>query len=196
MNESGLRDEQQLLREIAGGSQAAFGKLFGYYHGFVYSFSRKITRSDGLAEEAVQDVFLKIWLHREGLGGVENFAAYLNRMVRNHCYNMLRKLANENRMITAHWDQQPLEDHSTVEKLDYDEVRQILEEAIGTLSPQQQRVYQLCHQQGLKYDEAAAALGISAQTVHAYMKDALRKIRDHFRRHSIGYVAYFSVLFS
>lgn len=190
-----LADENLLLARIAEGSQSAFGLLFEHYHPFVYSFSRKITRSDELAVEAVQDVFLKIWLHRERLLDVEHFAAYLNRLVRNHCFNMLRKLANESRSVSASWDEFSLEDHSTVEKLEFNEVKQILDEAVGTLSPQQRRVYELCHQQGLKYDEVAAALNLSPQTVQSYMKEALRKIRSHFGKYAISYVVFFAALF-
>lgn len=191
-----LQDERTLLMKIAGGSQSAFRELFTRYHPFVYAFARKITRSDDLAMEVVQDVFLKIWLHREGLIKIENFKAYLNRIVRNHCFNVLRKLANESRAIAASWDDGQLEDHATIEKLEYNEVQQILEDALETLSPQQKKVYQLCHQEGLKYEEAALEMGISSQTVHAYMKDALRKIRDHFRKHAISYTLFFAALFS
>lgn len=191
-----LYDEQRLLMEIADGSQSAFSALFAHYHPVVFSFSRKITHSDDLAMEAVQDVFLKIWLHRERLRDIENFAAYLNRLVRNHCFNMLRKLANESRTLSSHGEDAPQEDYSTLEKLEYNEVKQILDEAIETLSPQQKKVYELCHQKGLKYEEAAAELNISAQTVHAYMKEALKKIRAHFKKYAISYIMFFSVLFS
>jgi RNA polymerase sigma-70 factor (ECF subfamily) len=48
-------------------------------------------------------------------------------------------------------------------------------------------VYRLCHEQGLKYEEAAAQMQLSPQTINAYMSDALKKIREHFRRHAMFY---------
>lgn len=188
-------DEHELLLRISRGDQSAFGVLFESYHPFVYAFGRRITRSDELAEEVVQDVFLKIWVDRESLVRIDHFGAYLNRIVRNHCYNVLRKLAMESKhasLLTTNFDDT---DNSTVQQLDYGDVSEVLEGAIQTLSTQQRNVYQLCHQQGLTYQEASDELGISQQTVHAYMKDALRKIRDHFRKHGISYVLFFGVLF-
>ncbi|WP_262245691.1 RNA polymerase sigma factor [Parapedobacter soli] len=188
-------DENELLRRISRGDQSAFGALFKSYHPFVYAFGRRITRSDELAEEVVQDVFLKIWVDRESLEKIDNFGAYLNRIVRNHCYNVLRKLAMESRhasLLSAGFDDT---DDSTAQQLDYNDVNEVLEDAIQTLSTQQKNVYQLCHQRGLTYQEASDELGISRQTVHAYMKDALRKIRDHFRKHGILYAVFIAVLF-
>lgn len=188
-------DENELLRRASRGDQSAFSTLFKSYHPFVYAFSRRITRSDELAEEVVQDIFLKIWVDRESLENIDNFGGYLNRIVRNHCYNVLRKLAMESKhasLLSTDFDDT---DDSTVQQLDYSDVNEVLEGAIQTLSTQQKNVYQLCHQRGLTYQEAADELGISQQTVHAYMKDALRKIRDHFRKHGISYSLFFAVLF-
>lgn len=187
--------ENELLQRISQGDQSAFNALFKSYHPFVYAFGRRITRSDELAEEVVQDIFLKIWVDRESLGKIDCFAAYLNRIVRNHCFNVLRKLAMESKhasVLSSDFDDT---DDSTVQQLDYSDVNEVLESAIQTLSTQQRNVYQLCHQQGLTYGEASTELGISRQTVHAYMKDALRKIRDHFRKHGISYSVFFAVLF-
>lgn len=188
-------DENELLQCVSCGDQLAFNALFTSYHPFVYAFSKRITRSDELAEEVVQDIFLKIWVDRESLRKIDHFGAYLNRIVRNHCYNVLRKLAMESKhasLLSTGFDDT---DDSTAEQLAYKDVNEVLEGAIQTLSDQQKNVYQLCHQQGLTYREAAANLNISPQTVHAYMKGALRKIRDHFRKHGIFYSIFFTVLF-
>jgi len=187
-------DENELLRRISRGDQPAFSALFTSYHPFVYAFSRRITRSEELAEEVVQDIFLKIWVDRESLERIDDFGAYLNRVVRNHCYNVLRKLAMESRHASLLSTDFNDTDDSTMQQLDYNDVNEVLEGAIQTLSTQQKNVYQLCHQRGLTYSEASAELGISTQTVHAYMKDALRKIRIHFKKHGISYSVFFAVL--
>lgn len=190
-----LQSEKEVLVKIAGGDRHAFNLLFKHYHKYVHAFSRKITHSDSLAIEVVQDIFLKIWLNREKLVNVDSFGAYLNRLVRNHCFNVLRQLAQEKKSGAIHLKDVTDVDRSTIEQLDYRETESILNEAIEMLSPQQRMVYMLCHQQGHKYEEAAEKMNISHQTVHAYMKDALRKIREHFKRHSIEYSVFITVLF-
>lgn len=190
-----LDNENELLAEIARGDKRAFEILFKNYHKYVLAFSKKITRSEDMAKEVVQDVFLKIWLSRERLQTLENFGAYLNTVVRNHCFNRLRQLAQQAKSTEILRLEVTEVCDATVQELNYREVGSILNEAIETLSPQQKMVYQLCHQQGMKYEEAALAMNISPQTVHAYMKDALRKIRSHFKKHAIGYTVFFLSLF-
>jgi len=174
-----LFDEAELLQQIAEGNQRAFTVLFRQYSGKVYSFALKLTRSEELAEEVVQEVFLRIWLNRETLTEVQQFGAYLNRMNRNHCLNAIKRLAQESR-ITGELSRQNTEySHETEDRISYRSTQAVLDEAIGKLSPQQQKVYRLCHVEGLKYEEAASQLNISPGTVHTHMKLALKAIRMH-----------------
>ncbi|SDH36453.1 RNA polymerase sigma-70 factor, ECF subfamily [Pedobacter terrae] len=190
-----LDNEAEILAEIARGDKLAFEILFRNYHKYVLAFSRKITRSDDLAKEIVQDVFLKIWLGREKLKALETFGAYLNTMVRHHCFNALRQLSQKVKSNEVFRLKVSKSSESTAQELDYREAEQILNQAVETLSPQQRMVYILCHQQGMKYEEAAIKMGISPQTVHAYMKDALKKIRAHFKKHAMEYTVFILSLF-
>ena len=190
-----LVNETEILAQIAGGDRHAFTILFKHYQRFVFSFSKKITRSEESAGEVVQDIFLKIWLSRETLHQVKNFGAYLNRLVRNHSLNVVRQQLQEARHAGQFTRSFSEADESTILQLDFNETNDILNQAIAELSPQQRMVYQLCHQQGLKYDEAAAQMNISSQTVNAYMKDALKKIRNHFKKHAVAYPLLILILF-
>ncbi len=67
----------------------------------------------------------------------------------------------------------------TEQGIAYRGTQQLVEEAVNSLTPQQQKVYRLCHVDGLKYEEAARQLQIAPGTVHSHMKVALRVIRAH-----------------
>jgi RNA polymerase sigma-70 factor (family 1) len=190
-----LFDESELIRRIAEGDQHAFTIIFKHYQRFVFSFSKKITASDESATEVVQDIFLKIWLNRENLAKITNFGAYLNRLVRNHSLNVVRKQLQENKYAIEIGSAFSEADESTILQLDYNDTHNLLNQAIAELSPQQRMVYQLCHQQGLKYQEAAIQMNISPQTVNAYMKDALKKIRFHFKKYTHIYPFLILILF-
>jgi RNA polymerase sigma-70 factor (family 1) len=192
---SPLDDESELIRRIAEGDQHAFTLVFKHYQRFVFSFSKKITSSDESAGEVVQDIFLKIWLNRENLLEVRNFGAYLNRLVRNRSLNVVRQQLQDARYAEEFGKTFSESDESTILQLDYNDTNNLLNQAIAELSPQQRMVYQLCHQQGLKYEEAAIQMNITSQTVNAYMKDALRKIRSHFKKHAVVYPMLILALF-
>lgn len=189
MSLKSLPGEKELLVQIAAGDKQAFTVLFNHYQKFVFGFGKKLTHSDELALDMVQDVFLKLWQSRETLATVEVFGAYLNRLVRNHALNVLRNLS---RQIRPEGDVALAADNSdntTLRQIDYQEIVKVVAEVVNTLTPQQKLAYELCHQQGLKYEEAAEKMQISPKTVHVHMKQALARIREHLKSHSIGYPA-------
>ena len=184
----------ELLVKIAGGDQYAFTILFNHYERFVFTFARNLTHSEQLAIDIVQESFLKVWEKRKRLIEVEQFSAYLNRLVRNHTFNVLRDMS---RQVNASAQLEAAEDvveQSTSNQLDYNETLRIVNEAVEGLTAQQKQVFRLCHQQGLKYEEAAEQMHISPQTINVHMKIALKKVREHLQRHAIVYNAVALVL--
>lgn len=191
-----LDNETQLLEKISGGDQHAFTILFNHYERFVFTFARNLTHSEQLAIDIVQESFLKVWEKREKLIEIEQFSAYLNRLVRNHTFNVLR---NRSRQVNASAELNAAEDvveQSTSNQLDYNETLRIVREAVESLTAQQKQVFRLCHQQGLKYEEAAQQMQVSPQTVNVHMKLALKKVREHLKRHAIVYNLIALLLFS
>jgi len=190
-----LPNESELLRNIAEGNQYAFTVLYKHYQGFVNAFGRKLTYSNELAGEIVQDIFLKIWLNREKLAEVDNFGAYLNRLVRNQSFNVLRQIAQDAKSNARLQHIMTETDESTSQLLSYNETAKLLDDVIGTLSAQQRMAYNLCHVEGMKYEEAAEKMNITPETVHSHMKRALKKIRDHFKKHAVAYPVLIALLF-
>lgn len=188
------RLENELLNKIAEGDEIAFCSLFDHYRKYVFSFGRKLTRSEEAAEEIVQDVFLKIWFGRDRLKSIGNFGAYLSILVRNHSFNLLRKMGQKQRADQKITLSMSEEDNSTEHVLDYREAVRVLDEALELLPEQQKMVYTLCHQEGLKYEEAAQKMNISAVTVHYHMKLALSTIREHFKKNAVAYPVLFLFL--
>jgi len=190
-----LDNESEIIRQIATGNQHAFTLMFDFYQRFVFDYGRKLTKSEDQAGEIVQDIFLKIWLNREHLASVDNFGAYLNTMVRNHSLNVIRKIANEFRYARVLQSELKEFSEATNEQLDYNETKRLLNEAIESLPSQQRMAYRLCHQEGLKYEQAAAEMNISARTVQAHMGQALKRIREHFKNNALAWPILFVALF-
>ena len=178
-----LLSENELLARIAEGDKRAFGVLFEQRQQLIFNIAYKLTKSRTNSKEIVQDVFLKIWNRREELPALDNFGAYINRMARNQSIDALRLLAREAlRTVQLQEDQLKKGDLQTEETLQFQESGRILHRALESLPPQQRKVYQLCHEQGLKYEEAAQAMGLSPGTVHAHMKQALKNIRAYLKQ--------------
>lgn len=189
-------NENELLIKVAEGDKSAFSTLFNHYQKFVFSFGCKLMRSEETAEEIVQDVFVKIWEGRDKLRTIDNFAGYLNILVRNHSFNLLRRLAHRQKVREDILIPLSEEDNSTQHIIDYRETLRILEEVLDNLPEQQRTVYSLCHLDGLKYEEAAAKMNISIATVHYHMKLALKNIRLHLVKNGLSYQMLFFFFFT
>ena len=56
----------------------------------LYRFAARLLSNEDEARDVVQDIFLKLWQKRNGLGEIKNIEAFAMRMTRNRCLDMLR----------------------------------------------------------------------------------------------------------
>jgi len=173
-----LHHENELLLKVAAGDEHAFRRLFTAYHQQLGIHIYRITNSAELAEEVVQDVFLKIWMTRETLGNIDDFKAYLFVISKNHALNCLKKLAKE-RIQIKRLEQGSIGMLSAEQ--DSGIYYNLLDEAIDHLPPQQQKVYLLSRHNRLKYAEIADQLKLSRETVKKYLQIATTSITDYVR---------------
>jgi RNA polymerase sigma-70 factor (ECF subfamily) len=175
-------EESALLAMLAQDSEYAFQLLFDRFRNRIYKVAVLYVKSPVLAEEIVQDIFLKVWFHRKEIKGLRSFEAWLFTVGKNHIINCLKKLANEWK-ARENWIQETThqeEDADTaIRRIQF---QQLLNEAIGNLPPQQQRVYKLAKEEGLSYEAIARQLDISPLTVKTHISRALEAIRSFLKQ--------------
>lgn len=175
--------EEELLAFIARGDELAFTRLFDNYRDRIYSIAFRITHSTTIAEEIVQDVFLKIWLRRDRLIEIQNFNAYLSVVTRNHVYKALKQIA-KNYELTALADKDQLAgDNDSAGLVMEKEYNSLLQKAVDRLPNQQKQVYQYIKEKGLKREEAAGLLHLSPETVKYHLAEAMKNIRTFCMSH-------------
>jgi RNA polymerase sigma-70 factor (family 1) len=172
----------ELIIRVVQGDEIAFGQLFREYKNKLYSFIFHLSGSATIAEDVLQDVFLKIWRDRDQLTGIDNFNAYLYRMAQNTAINVLRRQSREALLLNEVQRLAP-EGVQGDELLAAKEVQTALQQTINNLPPQQRKVYQLGQEQGLTYEQIAGSLGISTSTVRNHMVQALKAIREFIAFH-------------
>jgi len=177
--------ETEILREVAAGNEQAFTQLFNQHWDHIYSVAYSITRSVQHSEDIVQEIFIKVWTGRENLTSVQQFDNYLFILARNHIYNVLKKLAREDRFIEKllQFSLAQKGNLSPDEQVIFKESQQLMHDAVEQLPSQQKAVYQLSREGGLKYEEIAEKLNLSKSTVRNHMIRALRAIREYVALH-------------
>jgi len=143
----------------------------------------------------VQDTFVKLWVKREQLVQVNDFRSWLFAISRNHTFNSLRDLARKT-VQQRTWISQAIEDVRDEEAPDREYYYSLIEEAIGQLSPQQQKVYLLSRRDGLKYEEIAGRLQLSRNTVKRHMSLALQTIVSYVRAHATRVLPFIVLFFN
>lgn len=142
------------------------------------SFVLRYVRGRDIAEELVQDVFLKFWAKRAGLSDIDALRTYLFRAARNTALNWLRRQKLERRWQeeeAASWE--PEAPESTDDESSEQELAAAVRVAIDRLPPRCREVFILSRDGGLTYAEIARALEISIKTVETQMGRALKSLR-------------------
>ena len=87
----GQKTDDELVKLISEGSEVAFQVLFERHASLILGFSRKMLGSLDRAEEASQEVWLKVVKGASSYEANGYFKAWVMRMTKNHCLNILRK---------------------------------------------------------------------------------------------------------
>lgn len=196
MNSESIHTEKELLLLAAQGSEPAFTLLFNRYKHKLYSYLLSLTTSPQIAEDIIQDTFLKLWKDRAGLEAIDHLGAYLFTMTRNLAINALKRIARETAILATLQPQQNNLVATAPDNLSLKEVEQLLHQTIQSLPPQQKLIYTLSREQGLKHEDIAHQLHLSSSTVRNHIVQALRTIRKKIELHSISVIGMISFLFS
>jgi RNA polymerase sigma-70 factor (family 1) len=179
-----IYDEKGLLLRLSEGDEMAFKAIYDRYRKKIASFAFLLTESADMTDEILQEVFVKLWINRSKLPDVIHFNAWLHTIARNLVVDAMKKIAREKAVRTIWTDRTPLQDNYADEIIFARENEKLLHQAIQQLTPQQQEVYKLSREQGLKHEEIASRLNISAMTVKNHLVNAMRTIREYFRGHA------------
>lgn len=184
MEDNNLNREKELFRRIAAGDTEAFSIIFRTYSDTLYWHALKLLHSEFWAEEMVQVVFEQLWDNRAGLDKVDRPSAYLYRMLTNRSLDRIRRQKLEVKM--QYWMARQ-EEYTTTghhAAMDWEELHGLLEKAVTELSPQRREVYRLKYQERMSYEEIAAHLSLSKNTVRNHMALALDDIRNYLLKNA------------
>ncbi len=181
MMQIGISNVPELLKKVADGDEAAFKEIYEHYFPKIQAFALRVLHDYEYAQEVAQEVMLAFWQMGYRLNDIRNLDAFLKTLTKRRTIDIWRRLQMERtaeQALQANWEES---NEETEERIILNETKQIIEEAILLLPPQQRTVYQLCQQQGLKYEEAARRLDIAPGTVQTHMKLALKFLRSYLR---------------
>lgn len=174
-----------MLQRFSKGDQQAFASIYGQYHALIYNYLLKFTKNPTLAEDLLHDIFLKIWDARERVDIKTSFSAYLFGLARNTVITQLNRMSLYDAIRDEILSNAELELHprNLMNKVEAREYEELLEKAINNLPPQRKEAFILCRQQGKSYEEAAAMMGISKNTLKQHLQLSVKSIKEYLLEH-------------
>jgi len=164
-------------------AESAFKELFKREYSNMCRYALSFMQDSHLAEDVVQETFVKFWEQKKELSHSAEAKFYLVTAVRNNCISALRKQNNSGVHFVENTPDHNLEVFVTNRQLreDTDEQTAKIQEALDQLPPKCREVFLLVKMQGLSYKQAAETLDISVKTIENQMGKAIKILREHVR---------------
>lgn len=181
MNDGQFIDAPELCRRIAAGDEAAFSQLVELFAPRLQAMAARITGSVAVADDLVQDTFLKVWLSRDQLSDVAQPAAWIKKICFHRAVNHVRRQSIHNRVIDAVGLQKEITG-KTAEIVEFRQLLVMVNNAVQQLPEKQRQVYRLSREQALSISEIAEHMNLAVSTVKNLMVMALRNIRTSLQK--------------
>lgn len=176
-------DDQELLRQLAKGNEAAFGAFYERYQGSIYRFAWHMSGNQASAEEITQEVFLKLIENPRNYDPAKGpMAGYLFGIAR----NLIRRSMDSSRVslpledeLMGGEDTEPAAETELLSELDQQEQLECLRKSVLALPEPYREALVLCDLEEMSYPEAAEILQCPAGTVASrlHRARAMLKVR-------------------
>lgn len=166
-----------ILEKLNVGDASAYKELFDLYYIPLSIYSLKYCDSFELAEDIVQDLFIKFWDQKLYLKLDEAISPYLFKSVKN---NTIQAAKRQNRYFFEDIEDQVDvlldEEHLDLELLEQEKIK--LYKEIEALPLKSKEVFKAIVLENRKYKDVALELGISVNTVKTHYSRALKQLRN------------------
>lgn len=173
-----MKDEA-LVERVGRGDHDGFAALYDRHSPLVYGVARRMLGDGQQAEDIAQSVFLQLWTRPEAFRG-GNFGAWIARVTRNACIDVLRSSA-----VRLREPEMPA-DAPSPSQVDEEVFAQLRAEsvtaALAGLPPDQRSAIEHAYFEGLSYREVAEKLGEPLGTIKSRIRLGLRRLWESLRQ--------------
>jgi RNA polymerase sigma-70 factor (ECF subfamily) len=185
-DENSRRVADDLFDQFKTGDQRALRQLFSIYFTRLNDFAKNVVKDDGISQDIVQEVFVKVWENRAEIESL-NIEAYLFKLVRNRCIDYIKHL----KVVNNHLQKIQVDSkYEELYRIDFignepyvlieEELKTKIEKTIQSLPDRCREVFILSRIEGLKNKEIADQLNINIKNVERHLNRALQSFRKNF----------------
>lgn len=178
------KTEKKFIVKIQEGDEEYFRKTYDDYHKQLYGLALKYLKSKELAEDAVHDVFIKLWNYRDKLDEEGSLKGFLFTSMKNHVLNMVRDRKRDIKKNKKYAKLRTLSKNSTEAAITYKNYKRVFEAGLEELPDGKREIFNLKMEKGFSNKKVAEKLDISVNTVKSQYYKASKFIKSHLSKHT------------
>ncbi|QAS51333.1 RNA polymerase sigma factor [Halobacillus litoralis] len=177
------KGDQKLYHQMLHGDKQALEEIYEKYEKLLYSFAIKLSGDSQLAEEVLQEVFIKIWtkkaVYEEGKG---KFSSWIVTITRYTCIDLIRKRKKNTVAFEEERDEVHQETPSTENLAEWREEGASVRQAVKKLSNEQRQMVDCFYFKGMAHREIAEQCELPLGTVKGRLRLALKHLRKELHQ--------------
>src|SRR5258707_15240699 len=179
--------DQELMRIVQAGDVSPASEIYDRYSSRIYNFAYRFLRNSEAAEDATQEVFVKMLKHANQFHGDAKLSTWLFSITANWCRDYLRKADNKPKESDDVLVTLPASGENSPDRnLEQRENEQRIKKALALLTPEQREAILLSRYQGLSYAEIAQISGCSEGAVKTRVFRAMETLKKALSGESRG----------
>lgn len=167
------------IAALRDGDKSVFKKMFLEYQPRLYRFLWLRLRSVEIAEDLIQETFVRLWQNRRTLDSERDFDIYIFRIAANLVIDFSRSNAAKTRPLDNPADLDA--PHKTDSIADFHQLRDIVDKALARLPDGPRTAFILTRYEEMSHEEISEVMGISIKTVEKHIGRALQVLREHLQ---------------
>ncbi len=176
--------EKEKLQKLKEGDEECFKNVYDEFHRPLYGIAFKYLKSKDLAEDAVHDVFVKLWNHRKELDKTGSLKGFLFTSIKNHVLNMIRDRKRDVKKNQSYASLRKVKKNSTKAKITLKNYQQVFKKGLEKLPEGKRKIFSMKMNQDVSNKDIAQKLDISVNTVKSQYYKASQFIKDHLSQHT------------
>jgi len=168
-------EEKQIIEHLKNGDKFIYKYFYDQYVRMVYGVCFRMTSNKEEAEDAVQDVFIKVFNSINSFREDSKLSTWIYRIAVNICINKSRRKKAINFLSLDFWEEEKGENEMAAdsltprEEIEKSEIQKIVQGAINTLPAKQKTAVILSRYEELSYKEISKIMGVSLSSVESLL---------------------------
>lgn len=176
------QDYSQIWNNFRKGDEASFRLIYDGFYTSLLNYGLRFTPNVEIAEDAIQDLYIKLWTNRKNINQTAGVKNYLYKAFRR---TLIRKLEQQAVVATGLEEESPVFDfqlsheHVLIRQEQLQQTRAVLQQALEAMTSRQREMIYLRFYEDLSYDQIAEMMEITTKGAYKLVYRALDKLREN-----------------